>query len=226
MTRAIVFANGDCNDAICTLANISKKDFLVCVDGGLRHCLAAGLQPNLLVGDLDSLDKASADAINGQHIECVQFPTQKNASDLELTLRTLLDRSIEEVVLLGISGGRTDHVLFNWQLAASRSWPYRLRLIDDYVDAQVVDSSRPLSITAEAGQTFSVIPLIQNAKGVEIAGAAYPLTGADLPLGSTLGLSNEVVRPCLQVGDELVKPCLQVSVEQGILMVMMIHTAR
>jgi len=215
VTRAIVFANGDCNDAICTLANISKKDFLVCVDGGLRHCLAAGLQPDLLVGDLDSLDKASAVAIEGQNIECVQFSPKKNASDLELTLQTLVDRSVEEVVLLGISGGRTDHVLFNWQLAASRSWPYRVRLIDDYVDTQVVDSTRPLCVTAEVGQTFSVIPLVQNAKGVEIAGAVYPLSGAELPLGSTLGLSNEVVRPCLQV-----------SVEQGVLMVMMVHMPR
>lgn len=215
MTRAVVFANGDCSDYACQIAEIVNSDLIVCVDGGMRHCILAGLQPDLLIGDLDSLDTASSRLIADQNIECVQFPPIKDASDLELTLQTLCDRSIEEVVLLGISGGRTDHLLFNWQLAASRSWPYRVRIIDDFVDALLVDNARPLSITPKVGQTFSVIPLVQNASGVQVAGAMYPLSDAHLALGSTLGLSNEVVESSLQV-----------SVEDGILLVMMVHTAR
>jgi len=215
VTRAVVFANGDCSVTTCSLINISKDDFLVCADGGTRHCLAAGLQPDLIIGDLDSVGSEISSAIADGKIECLRFPPEKNASDLELTLEALCDRPIQEVVLLGISGGRTDHLLFNWQLAGSRSWPFGLRLVDDYVDAHLVDKSRALKIPVPTGQTFSVIPLTQTASGVGGSGALYPLRDATLSPGSTLGLSNEATDSRLQV-----------SVEQGIVLVLLVHSER
>lgn len=212
MTRAIVFANGDCSDYVRSLVQISSTDFLVCADGGIRHCRAAGLQPDLLVGDFDSIDHDAAQLVARGQIECLNFPPEKNASDLELTFDTLCDRSIDEVVLLGVSGGRTDHFLFNWQLAGSRAWPFNLRVVDDFVDAYLVSKARPLSLAPPLQQIFSVIPLVSNATGVGVSGAKYPLDNACLPLGSTLGLSNVVTGSRLQV-----------SVEQGIVMVMLAH---
>jgi len=215
VTRAVVFANGDCSDRVCSLVGVSNTDYIVCVDGGARHCLAAGLSPDLLVGDSDSLDASSASTIDKLNIEQVRFSINKDASDLDLTLRTLCDRAIKEVVLLGVSGGRTDHLLFNWQLAGSRSWPFQLRIIDDFVDAMLVDSLRPLSISVPIGQLFSVIPVAQSAAGVVVSGALYPLKNAELMLGSTLGLSNEATESRLQV-----------SVEKGIVLVVLVHTLR
>ncbi len=37
---------------------ITDKDFLVAVDGGLRHLEALGLPPDMLIGDLDSVTPA------------------------------------------------------------------------------------------------------------------------------------------------------------------------
>ena len=212
MNRAVVFVNGECSDYACSLAKIVNSDVLVCVDGGARHCVAAGYQPDLIVGDLDSVSEDIAALIENSEIECVRFTPEKDASDLELALRILCERSVDEVVLLGLSGGRTDHQLFNWQLAASRSWPFRLRGIDDSVDAVLVDQSRPLYSPVPKGQTFSVIPIVQSAKGVCITGAKYPLTDVTLSPGRTLGLSNEVTQARLQV-----------SVEEGIVLVMLVH---
>ena len=213
--RAVVFANGECSRTACSQADIKQSDFIVCVDGGARHCLALGLQPNLLVGDLDSVSADDGRALDASKIECVRFPPEKNASDLELTLQVLIDRSFDVVVLLGISGGRTDHHLFNWQLAGSRSWPFQLRLVDDSVDAWLVDKTRAFNAPVPAGLTFSVIAQVQSATGVFVTGAKYPLNNAKLVLGSTLGLSNEVSAPHLQV-----------SVEEGIVLVMLVHSMR
>jgi len=167
----------------------------------------------LIVGDLDSIDAEASQLLESGQLECLRFPAEKNASDLELTLDTLRSRSIDEVILLGASGGRTDHFLFNWQLAGSRDWPFQLRLIDEFVDAHLVSKATPLSLAPPSQQTFSVIPLAQNAIGVEVVGAKYPLSDANLPLGSTLGLSNVVTGSRLQV-----------SVEQGMVMVLLVHS--
>jgi len=211
-TRAVVFANGDYNIENCTVANVSPDDFMVCVDGGARHCLASGFTPNLLVGDLDSIDSDSCSTITAMGAECIRFAPEKDASDLELVLNILSNRFFEQVILLGASGGRTDHQLFNWQLAAAQSWPFQLRIVDDYVDAHLVDSTKAFDETASSGQVFSVVPLAGPATGVTVCGAQYPLDNATLVVGSTIGLSNKVTEPRLQV-----------SVEKGIVLVMLVR---
>lgn len=210
-SRAVVFATGEYSEQNASIAKVSDKDFLVGVDGGIRHCLNTGFKPDMVVGDLDSLDATAAGVVADSNVECIRFPREKDASDLELALQVLTGRSFDEVVLLGGSGGRTDHHLFNWQLAGSRSWPFRLRIIDDHVDAQLVDNTRPFDTSLAQGQLFSVIPLAAAATGVHVRGAQYPLDDATLALGSTIGLSNVVTQPRLQV-----------SVEAGIVFVMLV----
>ena len=167
----------------------------VCVDGGLAHCLAAGLEPALLVGDLDSVSPAALARAERADVPRLSFPADKDASDLELALHALADGGAgavpDEVVVVGVSGGRTDHLLFNWQLAAVRPWPFRLRLVDASVDAVLVVPHRPLSARGVPGETLSLLAL-GRATGVTTRGLRYRLAGATLERGTTRGLSNVV----------------------------------
>ncbi len=210
--RAVVFANGDCSKREWSLANIDANDLLLCVDGGVRHCLQANLTPDVVVGDLDSLDAQSKLALQNLNAETVRYPQDKDASDLELALQLLAERSCNEVLLLGISGGRSDHMLFNWQVVAGRSWPFRLQLIDHSVIAYVVDAANPFAQSTPIGQTFSVVPVAAKAQGLCVSGARFPLQKVSLEVGSTLGLSNVVTESHLQV-----------SVDAGIVLVMLVH---
>lgn len=104
----------------------------------------------------------------------------------------------DEVIVVGVSGGRTDHLLFNWLLAGSRDWPFELRLIDATVDAVVVTPSRPLYRTVRPGSTVSLLPHAQ-AVGVTTVGLRYGLADATLNAGGTLGLSNVVAESSVSV---------------------------
>jgi len=198
-SRALVIANGDCDPGQIQLAEPVSDDIVICVDGGLRHCIAASLQPTLLIGDFDSINEADAQSIDLANIERIEHPSEKDASDLELALQLLCTRSVQEVVLLGVSGGRTDHMLFNWHLCARRNWPYQLRMIDSHTDARLLTKERPYRSAQIAGRLFSVVPLSAMANGVYVRGAQYPLNDANLPFGSTVGLSNVVTESHLQV---------------------------
>lgn len=197
--RAIVFADGEFTPPVLDGIDTDGAG-AVCVDGGLVHCLAAGLAPTLLVGDLDSVprDLLARDALAA--LPRLVFPADKDASDLELALRALADEpdTPDEVVVVGVSGGRTDHLLFNWFLPASRPWPFALRLLDTSVDAAVVTAARPLAVAAVVGRTFSLLPLVR-ASGVTTRGLRYALAGATLETGSTLGLSNVVAAPEVRI---------------------------
>ncbi len=190
-SRAIVFANGELGARAVKRAGIKKSDFIVCVDGGLEHAFSLDIKPHLLIGDFDSAQAENVKAASDTGIDRITHPTDKDASDLELALEELQQRKFNEVLLLGISGGRTDHGLFNWMLPALKSRAYRLRLIDETVDAHVVNRVHPFKSTVQLGCIISLLPLREVA-GVTTTGLEYPLSGASIKPGSTVGLSNVV----------------------------------
>lgn len=190
-SRAIVFANGELGERALLRADIQDDDFIVCVDGGLTHAQALGIQPRLLIGDFDSAQSTDLKATNIANVERIKHPTTKDASDLELALQELQQREIQDVLLLGISGGRTDHGLFNWMLPAVKAWAYRLRLLDETADAHVVNRTQPFKSKVKSGSLISLLPL-RAVAGVTTTGLEYPLSNASIKPGSTLGLSNVV----------------------------------
>ena len=85
--------------------------FVVAVDSGAKWCFEAGVIPDLLVGDLDSLDPEIAEAFKEQSVQTIAFPSEKDASDLELALEEILDRGFTDLVATNVIGGRIDHEL-------------------------------------------------------------------------------------------------------------------
>ncbi len=191
--RALVFANGDCFAAdVDWVRPDPQKDLIVCADGGLRHCIAAGLEPHIIVGDMDSADKQHVQAIDRSKTRFFKHPVNKAASDLQLTLEMLAEHGVSRIVLLGASGGRSDHMLFNWLLPAKTDWPFSMQIVDQFVVAELVKPGLPCKLSLPADTTLSLLPVSMRVLGVSIEGVSYPLKDATLELGDTLGLSNVV----------------------------------
>lgn len=218
--RALLFAGGDMPVRLPTdLADPADGAFVVCADRGLEHCLAAGRRPDLIVGDFDSVAPALLERDECRAAERVELAAAKDESDLEVALGRLAGAArgapIDEVCLLGVSGGRTDHLLFNWTLVAGRTRPFRLRLVDDTVDARDVRPGRAVRVDAAAGATLSLFAPVP-ATGVTTRGLRWELLDATIEPGSTLGLSNEIAR---EGGAE-------VSVGAGVLLAMLVRDGR
>ncbi|NND89958.1 MAG: thiamine diphosphokinase [Granulosicoccus sp.] len=206
--RAWVFAGGDFFIEHVPFDEMDEHDQIICVDGGVAHCLAAGLQPTLLVGDFDSVDSQLLAQESLADVPRRTYPTCKAASDLELALELLTEDPPESVIILGISGGRTDHMLFNWMLPALRHWPFSLMLIDGTTCCRVLQGQDKCEFRALAGTTISLLAQV-TAMGVSTSGLQYTLADATLDIGSTRGLSNVV-------HDELVS----VKLDSGTLLVL------
>jgi len=187
--RAWVFAGGEFSSQHFPADVLLDGDLVVCVDAGLKHCLSLDLQPDLLVGDMDSVspellhDKRLAD------VERHVYPSKKASSDLQLALEVLSTRAVSEVVLLGVSGGRTDHMLFNWHLVLLRLWPFKIQLIDETMHAYVLEGEQGVEVHSRPGQTLSLLAM-RSCEGVTTSGLQYPLSKATIHPGDTLGLSN------------------------------------
>ena len=189
--RAWVFAGGDFSSDHIPENAVRDGDLLVCVDAGLEHCLMLGLQPDVLVGDLDSVSPTLLQDARLENVEKHVYPSKKAASDLQLALEILSSYSLSQVVLLGVSGGRTDHMLFNWHLMMLRAWPFNIELIDETMHAYVLEGEQSMDIHSSPNMTLSLLAM-RTSKGVTTAGLQYPLHKAIIEPGDTLGLSNVV----------------------------------
>jgi len=195
---AWVFAGGDCIADKASFARITDADIIIGVDRGIEHCLNLELVPELLIGDFDSVNRVVLQDERLAQSQIIRHPSRKDHSDLELALCWLEGAGVETAVLFGVSGGRSDHHLFNWLLPMQKHWPFSIQLVDESVHAYLVSAHRPMSFSAQIGQTISLLPL-PSAEGVSTNGLEYALHNAAIAPGSTLGLSNIAVANTVNV---------------------------
>lgn len=176
-----------------------RFDMVVAVDGGYAHLQDAGLQPDVAVGDFDSLGFVPEAG------DVRRFPPEKDESDMELACRIAVEAGCDELVLYGCLGRRFDHTLANMQvmLAQARAGRRVFAVGDDYALAVLHASGENV-----AGLAFAPIPLdaLQRepyrnfisvfaiggaARGVWEHGLKYDLDGVELPDDVSRGLSNE-----------------------------------
>ena len=162
-------------------------DYIICADGGLASAARLGLKPDLLIGDMDSLEGPRA------AVKTITLPAEKDFSDLEAGVKHGLSMGCADLSLTGCTGGRQDHFLAALFLLKHISGAgARGRIIDD--DNEIMFYDRPLTLAAPLGfKYFSVIPISAALSGVTITGAKYPLNKARVARSASLALSNEPV---------------------------------
>jgi thiamine pyrophosphokinase len=205
--RAVIFANGSLNPPV----KLSPGDFIIAADGGARHCLARGLVPSVVIGDLDSLTPADLESLKALGAKILQFPVRKDFTDLELALQHAQTSGADEILILGALGARWDQTLANVALPAA--FPeLNIRLADGYQEFFYLRTGETLTISGRPGDTLSLIPLGGEAQGITTDRLEYPLHGENLPLGSTRGVSNV-----------LLAEQAQIALREGCLLCVVIH---
>jgi thiamine pyrophosphokinase len=169
---------------------------VIAADGGALKAESLGLRPNLVVGDLDSLDERDVERLRREDVPVLAFPSRKDESDTELAVREALARGANRVVFIGALGGRRlEHSLANVLLL---TMPELSR-----IDAAIVDRAstvralgsggrRGLELRGAAGDYVSLLPLTERVEGVTTTGLAYELHDEELRQGPARGLSNEL----------------------------------
>ena len=183
--RVIVVANGVMHSHF----TLEGDDVLIAADGGLRHCLDFGLQPAIVIGDLDSIHEGDLAALEPSDTQILRYPTQKDFTDLELALHHALKLGADEIVIVAALGARWDQTIANLLLPAL--FPsVKIRLLDGSQEIHYIRAGEKLEIHGRPGDMVSLIPLAGKASGVITEHLEYPLHGGELTFGSTRGISN------------------------------------
>jgi thiamine pyrophosphokinase len=198
--RAVIFANGEIQNLWTARSAIQQGDLLIAADGGTRNCLALGLTPDQIIGDLDSLEPEQRSTLETSRTKFRSFPMDKDQTDLELALNFVAQQGADEILLLGLIGGRLDQTLANLLLLSRPEWSKsRLVVIDGLDTAYILHDQGSLSLLGEAGDIVSLLPLCPQVTGVTTHNLKWSLEKSILQFGSTLSVSNQMTAPSAEI---------------------------
>jgi thiamine pyrophosphokinase len=188
---AVIFANGKLDNPPSLSPLLKQADLIVAADGGANHCAGLGITPDILLGDLDSIDAAILATYRRDGVTIHRHPRAKDATDLELALDLAVSRGARTIRLVAALGGRWDMSLANIMLAANEKYRgQEVYLSGENCIMRILHPGEPHTITAVPDQKVSFLPIKGDVHGVTLRGFVYPLTAHSILFGSSLGVSN------------------------------------
>ncbi len=171
---------------------IPSASIVLGVDSGFDLALTAGLKPNGLIGDLDSITPEGR-AYAEEHVTISSHPPDKNETATELAVAYAVGMAPDRLTLIG-GGDRLDHTIAAigaLNAASVTSVPH----LDGWWSGQHFDvlhgpSRKKLTLVPDS--TLSLLVLGRPCASVSISGVRWPLDDIKLEPVVGLGVSNEV----------------------------------
>lgn len=192
--KCVIVSGGSIDDpfAIQVIENI-KPDCLIGVDSGLDFLYRNQVVPTHIVGDFDSVSpevisyyKSKAD------IPIREFNPVKDSTDTEIAVRFATELGAEELVILGATGTRLDHVMANIQiLKIALEQGMKAYILDECNRISAWEKEIRLCASERFGKYFSLFPLGGDVLDVSIQGAKYPLEHYQMSPFESRCVSNE-----------------------------------
>ncbi len=164
----------------------SNFEEIIAVDSGIEHLLNLSLDPNTLIGDLDSISKKSLDEVKKNGVKILAFNSNKDQTDFELALNYLEEAEKSKVYIIGGESGEIDHLISIFLLIPSKS--FFENIIWLYGDKRIIFRQK-LELNIKKLTKFSIIPL-SDLTNLSIDGAEWNLDNKDIRFGETLTLRN------------------------------------
>lgn len=194
--RCVIISGGYIDDvfALNYLKN-NTYDKMIAADSGMDFLYRNGLVPDMVAGDFDSVDDESLDEFSSlPDVELLRLNPIKDDTDTEFVIREAIRRGATEIILLGATGTRLDHVLANiYLLGIGLEEGVQIQIVDAHNRIRMIDSVLEISKEDQFGEYVSILPIRGDTKGVTLEGMKYSLQDANIPCFSSLGVSNEIM---------------------------------
>lgn len=191
MALFAILLGGDLTVTPRLLSHVRNARFIA-ADSGMMHAAALRIVPELWVGDFDS--SGSELTIQYRDVPRDSFPAEKDATDGAIAIAKALERGATEIMLLGGLGGQADHATGilgqGLQLAQRR---VRCVMTSGFEEAYPLLPGELLLDLPDTTR-LSLIPF-SDITGLDLHGVKWPLRNRNVPLGSTLTMSNVVTGP-------------------------------
>lgn len=192
--KCIVIGAGD-----LTVGQVSvgEEDLVIAVDGGINYCGVLNIEPDILIGDFDSVNENQRQAILQMKEEApervVVLKPEKDDTDMLAALRLGLEKGYDYFLIYGGCGGRMEHTLANIQCLLFLKNKGAVGYLMDGSGMVFVMKNEEVKLRDNLEGYFSLFCLGKEAKGVSIKGMKYELTDYMMTNDFPIGVSNEFI---------------------------------
>ena len=193
MNTCVIFGAGEYDGRIPAY---DASDLYIAADAGLGAMKRFGLQPDLLIGDFDSLGEALP-----LDVPVIRLPVHKDVTDTDAAAAEGIKRGCTRFAVYGGWGGRPDHSLANLSLIARLSQQgYEACMYGAGFRFAAVTNGRLVFPAGKTGAA-AVFSWTDKSEGVTIRGLEYELENGVLTNCFALGVSNSFTgkEACIEV---------------------------
>lgn len=174
-----------------------EKDFVIAADGGLMYCGVLEIEPDLILGDFDSVDDEYAEAVraisNAAPEKVLKLPVEKDDTDMLAAVKYGLELGYRSFRLYGANGGRLEHTIANIQVLNYLKEQEAVGYIMDGTGMILLVRNESISFRDTMDGYVNIFSLNEKAHGVTIRGLKYELQDTTLTNAMPLGISNEFI---------------------------------
>lgn len=203
MSKYTVIVSGGEIREECALPILQSEDteFIIGVDRGLVFLYDHGIKPDYIVGDFDSVPHGLIEYYREElNVPVREYNPVKDASDTEIALRLCLGLNRKQILILGATGNRIDHLWANVQcLRIALEAGADARIVDSHNQIRLLDQGITLRKDQAFGRYFSLFPLELPVEDLSITGAKYPLKNHYMKPNDSLCVSNEYAEDQVEI---------------------------
>ena len=197
---AILVAGGDIEDdfALGFIKHQKKRPFLAAADRGIGFFLRNGLFPDLVIGDFDSASPEMQEKLrfleeSSANIRIIRLCPEKDDTDTQAAVLALHEYGLVNIALLGVFGGRIDHLFANLALLVYMEEIGMHGLLADSGNrVRLIESGIPIPAEERFGTYVSFFAAGEPVEGLTLTGFKYPMRNRTLTFrDSGLTVSNE-----------------------------------
>jgi thiamine pyrophosphokinase len=188
----LIISGGDAPNNELIRERASRAEKIIAADKGAQYCLKAGIVPDIVVGDMDSIAADDLERLYENNVKLMKYSRDKDQTDTQLALDLALQDGADEVEILAACGSRIDHCLANVHLLH--------HALAHGVQACILTSSQRIflvdsdyTLRGLKGLTISLLPLTMKVEGICLSGFKYNLDNASMEIGNPIGISNVII---------------------------------
>jgi thiamine pyrophosphokinase len=153
VTKTVILGGANISDYKWLQSEINDGDKVICADSGLHHAHTIGINPDIIIGDFDSVDKNLL-AQYREKSEIIEDNDQ-NTTDLMKALRHI-DTNVPTHIY-GAIGQRADHDFSNYLILMGMDYPDRIALCSPNEKRHIV--KHPFTLNGARGDIVGIFPL-------------------------------------------------------------------
>ena len=184
--NAVILCDGEVPESSVLRNEIAKCDFFITADGGANTALKLNLNPDIIIGDMDSYSPTGDERAEIIH------DIDQETTDLEKALNYAEKKEVTDIIVFGATGKRLDHTLKNLSVLKQFHSAFNTLFFKDKYSVIFLIKS-PFTKKFPIGTSLSLFPLSGRVDGITTKGLQYPLNDEFLENGVRDGTSNKTV---------------------------------